>query len=83
MVEAVNYYGVKFLVGYSRWSNFDRRNKKLIKSDAIGKVHHIFSHYLRNNTWVRNVNNPKWFRRLNWRLYWEYCGGLMTELVSH
>lgn len=83
MVEAVNYYGVKFLVGYSRWSNSTDQIKKLIKDGAIGKVHHIFSHYHRNNTWVRNVEDPKWFRRLNWRLYWEYCGGQMTELVSH
>jgi predicted dehydrogenase len=83
IVEAVNYYGVKFLVGYSRWSNMTDEIKKLIKSGAIGKIHHIFTHYHRNNTWARNVDDPKWFRRLNWRLYWEYCGGQMTDLVSH
>ncbi|MCK4967389.1 Gfo/Idh/MocA family oxidoreductase, partial [bacterium] len=83
IVRAVDYYGVKFLVGYSRWTNQTDEIKKIIKSGGIGKVHHVFSHYHRNSTWELNIQDPKWFRRLNWRLYWEYCGGQMTELVSH
>ena len=83
IVRAVRYHNVKFLVGYSRWTNETDEIKKMIKEGAIGKIHHIFTHYHRNNTWVRPIDDPNWFRRLNWRLYWEYCGGQMTELVSH
>ncbi len=83
IVRAVNRSGLKFLVGYSRWTNQTEMIKDLVKKGAIGKVHHIFTHYHRNNTWVRFTEDQKWFKRLNWRLYWEYCGGQMTELVSH
>jgi len=83
MVRAVNESNLKFLVGYSRWTNQTDMVKDLIKQGAIGKVHHAFIHRHTNTTWLRTVEDPKWFRRLNWRLYWEYCGGHMTELVSH
>jgi len=83
IVRAVNSSGLKFLVGYSRWTNQIEMIKDLVSKGAIGKVHHIFTHYHRNNTWVRFTDDPKWFKRLNWRLYWEYCGGQMTELASH
>ncbi len=83
MVRKVNYTGLKVQVGYARWTNLVENIKNLIKKGAIGKVHHIFTHYHRNNTWVRPIKDKRWFRRLNWRLYWEYCGGQMTELLSH
>lgn len=83
IVRAVHYSGKKFFVGYSRWTAMTDKVKELIKQGAIGKVHHVFTHYHRNNTWIRFTGDPKWFRRLNWRLYWEYCGGQITELVSH
>jgi predicted dehydrogenase len=83
IVEAVRYYDVKFMVGYSRWTSATEEVKRMVDEGAIGKPHHVFTHYHRNNTWVRPIEDPRWFRILNWRLYWEYCGGQMTELVSH
>ena len=83
LVRKVNETGLKFQVGYARWTNMVEKSKELVEKGSIGKIHHIFSHYHRNNTWVRPIDDPKWFRRLNWRLYWEYCGGQMTELLAH
>jgi len=85
IVKTVNNSQKKFFVGYSRYTNNVAKVKQLINDGAIGKLKHIFTLRHVNTTWERPVPEgySKRFRHLNWRLYWEYCGGLMTELVSH
>ena len=54
-----------------------------IKDGLIGEVVGMRCHWFRNADWRRPVPSPELERRINWRLYKEYSGGLMTELASH
>jgi len=56
-----------------------------IRSGEIGKVTQIRAYWHRNNDWRRPVPShaPELERKLNWRLYSETSGGLMTELACH
>jgi predicted dehydrogenase len=55
----------------------------MIHSGIIGEVVGARCHWFRNHNWRRPVPSPELERRINWRLYWDYSGGLMTELASH
>jgi predicted dehydrogenase len=70
-------------IGYGPHGPMQQKIRELIRDGSIGKVTQAFIHYHRNSTWIRDGIEDKWWHQLNWRLYWEYCGGLMTELVSH
>jgi predicted dehydrogenase len=56
---------------------------QLIQEGAIGRITHVRARWHRNGNWRRPVNDPKFERLLNWRLYKEYSHGLLTELASH
>ena len=56
---------------------------QLISSGLIGDVVGMRCHWFRNADWRREVPSPELERHINWRLYKEYSGGLMTELGSH
>ena len=64
-------------------------DKKYVKAMAmiheglIGDVVGMRCHWFRNADWRRPVPSPDLERWINWRLYKEYSGGLMTELASH
>ena len=49
----------------------------------IGQVTEVTACWNRNNNWRRPVPDPKDERLINWRMYREYSGGLLTELGSH
>jgi len=83
LVEAVAAGDRVVQIGYGPHGAMQEKIRELIRTGSIGKVTQLFSHYHRNSTWIRHEIEDKWWRQLNWRLYWEYCGGLMTELVSH
>jgi predicted dehydrogenase len=80
-----------FQVGLQRRANpIYQQAKAMIEAGLIGRVSAIKAQWHRNNNWRRPVpvgrSDPKWKeleRRLNWRLYRPYSGGLMTELGSH
>lgn len=55
----------------------------MIHSGLIGDVGGIRAYWFRNNDWRRPVSNPELERKINWRLYEAYSGGLMTELATH
>ena len=55
----------------------------MIKDGLIGEVVGMRCHWFRNADWRRPVPSPELERHINWRLYREYSGGLMTELGSH
>jgi predicted dehydrogenase len=55
----------------------------LIHSGTIGEVVGTRCHWFRNHDWRRPVPSPELERHINWRLYWDYSGGLITELASH
>lgn len=56
---------------------------KMIKDGLIGDVVGMRCHWFRNADWRREIPSPDLERWINWRLYKEYSGGLMTELGSH
>lgn len=56
---------------------------QMIHSGLIGDVVGMRCHWFRNADWRRPVPTPELERKINWRLYQESSGGLMTELASH
>lgn len=65
---------------------FDEKYTKgmeMIRSGLIGDVVGMRCHWFRNADWRRPVPSPELERKINWRLYRESSGGLMTELACH
>lgn len=57
--------------------------KEMIEKGYLGKVTHIDCRWDRNWNWRRAVPDPSLERKVNWRMYKEYSGGLAAELLSH
>lgn len=73
-----------YLVGYqSRAAEGHEIARDIVNSGSLGRITQFYCHYDRNQTWRRDDLTPEWDRQLNWRLYHEYCGGLLTEVISH
>ncbi len=73
-----------FQVGYQwRTNPLHKTVVDLVRKGELGKVTHIFANYHRNGNWRRPVSDPELEKIINWRMYREYSGGLMTELCSH
>ena len=84
MVDAVHETGHFVQVGHQRrYSPLYRRAVQLVQEGAIGKITCIKAQWHRNGDWRRAVPDPSLERKINWRLYREFSGGLMTELCSH
>lgn len=54
-----------------------------VRMGEIGQITQVRAFWHRNNDWRRPIPGPELERKINWRLYKEYSGGLMTELASH
>lgn len=73
-----------FQVGYQyRYSPLYFKVKDMIQSGYLGKVSQIDCRWDRNGNWRRAVPDPALERKINWRMYKEYSGGLAAELLSH
>jgi predicted dehydrogenase len=59
------------------------KGMQMIRDGVIGDVVGMRCHWFRNADWRREVPSPELERKINWRLYREYSGGLMTELACH
>jgi predicted dehydrogenase len=59
------------------------RAMEMVHSGVIGEITDIRTYWFRNNDWRRPLPDPSLERKINWRLYKDYSGGLMTELASH
>ncbi|MDR1866191.1 MAG: Gfo/Idh/MocA family oxidoreductase [Bacteroidales bacterium] len=55
----------------------------MIHAGMIGDITGIRCYWYRNNDWRRPLDHPSLERKINWRLYKEFSGGLMTELATH
>jgi predicted dehydrogenase len=66
-----------------RYSPLYYRVKEMIKQGYLGKVTQIDCRWDRNGSWRRPVPEPGLERKINWRMYREYSGGLAAELLSH
>jgi predicted dehydrogenase len=91
LAEEVERAKAVFQVGLQRRANpIYQQAAAMVQSGVLGQVTAVKAQWHRNNNWRRPVPVPKghadWTkleRKLNWRLYREYSGGLMTELGSH
>ena len=66
-----------------RYSPLYFRVKEMIEKGYLGKVTQIDCRWDRNGNWRRPVPDPALERKINWRMYKEYSGGLAAELLSH
>ena len=77
-----------FQVGHQyRYASWAQESFRRIQAGQIGKPTHIYAYWHRNGDWRRPVpaNDPdkRLEHLINWRLYRESSGGLVTELGSH
>ena len=80
--------GALFQVGHQyRYAPWVKAAVEQIKAGKIGEPTQVYAYWHRNNDWRRPVPSPDPGGRLehliNWRLYKETSGGLVTELGSH
>ena len=80
--------GALFQIGHQyRYAPWVRTAVEDVKKGKIGEPTHVYAYWHRNNNWRRPVPSPDPDGRLdhliNWRLYRESSGGLVTELGSH
>ena len=73
-----------FQIGHEyRYASWVQEAIQKIRAGAIGEPTHVYAYWHRNNDWRRPVPSPELEHLINWRLYRESSGGLLTELGSH
>lgn len=73
-----------YQVGHEyRYASWVREAIRQVQAGAVGEPTHVYAYWHRNNNWRRPVPNPSLEHLINWRLYRETSGGLVTELGSH
>lgn len=84
VLDKVDNGNLIFMTGHQhRSSPLYQKVKEIIDSGYIGDLVSIDCQWNRNNDWRREVPDKKWERLINWRMYREYSGGLVAELLSH
>lgn len=79
-----NYPNQTIQVGHQyRYSPLYFKVKEYIQKGWLGKVTQVSARWDRNGSWRRPVPSPEFERQVNWRMYREYSGGLVAELLSH
>ena len=66
-----------------RYSPLYYKVKEMIAKGYLGDISQIDCRWDRNANWRRPVPDPSLERKINWRMYKEYSGGLVAELLSH
>jgi predicted dehydrogenase len=66
-----------------RYSPLYFKVKDYIQKGYLGKVTSIDARWDRNWNWRRPVHDATLERKINWRMYKDYSGGLVAELLSH
>ena len=76
--------GRLYQVGHQyRYAPWVQAALQRVQSGEIGDATHVYAYWHRNNSWRRPVPDASLDRLINWRLYRETSGGLVTELGSH
>jgi predicted dehydrogenase len=66
-----------------RYTPLYHKVKEYIQKGYLGKVTQLDCRWDRNANWRKEVPDPSLERQINWRMYREYSGGLVAELLSH
>lgn len=66
-----------------RYSPLYYRVKEFIHNGYLGKITQVDCRWDRNTTWRRHSPSAALEPVINWRMYREYSGGLVAELLSH
>ncbi|AEL24244.1 Gfo/Idh/MocA family protein [Cyclobacterium marinum] len=84
LADKVNGSSTILQVGHQyRYYALYHKVKEIIDKGWCGQVTQFECQYHSNQDWRRPVNDPSLERHINWRMYKEYSGGLMTELCAH
>jgi len=84
LVNAVDTSGQILQMGFEyRYAAWIQKSIAEIQAGKIGEPTHVYAYWHRNNDWRRPVPSPGLEHLINWRLYRETSGGLLTELGSH
>jgi predicted dehydrogenase len=87
LAEAVRNKRIYQLGHQYRYASWIQESVKRIHAGEIGTVTHVYAYWHRNNDWRRPVPSPdpngNLEHLINWRLYRETSGGLVTELGAH
>lgn len=84
VTQTKKYPGQVLQVGHQyRYSPLYFKVKEMIGKNYLGKVTQIDCRWDRNWNWRRPVPEPSLEKKINWRMYKEYSGGLVAELLSH
>ena len=79
---------VLFQIGHQyRYAAWAQEAIRRVHAGDIGRPTHVYAYWHRKGNWRRSVPSPdpggKLEHLINWRLYRESSGGLVTELGSH
>ena len=66
-----------------RYSPLYFKVKEMISKGYLGKISQVDCRWDRNANWRRPLPDASLERQINWRMYKEYSGGLIAELLSH
>jgi predicted dehydrogenase len=97
IVKKCHETGLFCQVGHQRRYNpkYNKAKWLAMEKGLVGRINHITMQWHRNDDWRRQVDTrreltaeekqyiPDLERHINWRLYDEFSGGLMTELATH
>ncbi|MEM0992964.1 MAG: Gfo/Idh/MocA family oxidoreductase [Bacteroidota bacterium] len=84
LIDEVQRSGKVFQVGHQyRSTPLYFQVADMIRNGYIGSVTNVYVQWNRNGDWRRPVSGTKMERLINWRMYRDYSGGLMAELLSH
>jgi predicted dehydrogenase len=88
VVDSLLAHKTLYQVGHQyRYASWAQESFRRIQAGAIGRPTHIYAYWHRNGDWRRPVppHDPdgRLEHLINWRLYRESSGGLVTELGSH
>ncbi|NMM47569.1 Gfo/Idh/MocA family protein [Marinigracilibium pacificum] len=84
VISSVAQQSLVFQTGHQYHSSpLYQRARQIIKEGNLGEITAYKCQWNRNGDWRRPVPDPKWERLINWRMYKEYSGGLIAELMSH
>tara|TARA_R110002050_G_scaffold86307_2_gene183543 strand:+ start:295 stop:1488 length:1194 start_codon:yes stop_codon:yes gene_type:complete len=84
LAQKVNGTSTVLQVGHQyRYYELYHKVKEIIDQGWCGQVTQFECQYHSNQSWRRPVNDPALEKHINWRMYKEFSGGLMTELCAH